>query len=503
MKKALLALLSVIAVGLFALVGHAAGTPRDVNVYLFDDYPDCVFFVIWENTDQSATVQIKDPEGAVTFADAKNTVFGSGRATVSLGSVKSGFWIVTVTGEDLGAIGVSGGDKSGVASQYNAIQSFSADVADGSIHFKWDVTADADQINVSISATQGGVSGSRSLWSDYAADKNGTIDVFVDELKTGLYSFGIQAFDGSNQYTQTTEGPLYIQQSDAPEKLEGVKVGSIDGQMYAAWDMRLNSRYLVTLYDYDTLSVIKSEWTSGVFYPFTLPDGITKAKFSVCAVESSAYGAFDVYEIIRAAPGGEITFPNVSATRESAVRINISCADDTTAGLYLDGTLLLENAASGDYDLTLSEGVHEVVAYIKDGDGNMKTFTKEIAVDKTPPVINLNAADTVKTVSDSFVLEGSTEPNAVVSVNGVEQELGAGGFIAKLALRYGVNPITVAAYDAAGNKGRKTISAERTGALAGDWTLYVLPCAVFVLLTVWYVRLNKKTKGARADEEVD
>ena len=105
-----------------------------------------------------------------------------------------------------------------------------------------------------------------------------------------------------------------------------------------------------------------------------------------------------------------------------------------------------------DYDPNLAEGSHEIVAYVRDNYGNTRSFHKSVTVDRTPPVLNLNTGDQIETVTDSFVISGSTEPNAVVAVNGVEQELGDGSFMVKLALKDGINPITVSAYDAVGTR---------------------------------------------------
>jgi hypothetical protein len=318
-------------------------------------------------------------------------------------------------------------------------------------------------------------------------------------LQTGLYTFSIQVHDGNAQYTLVSDEPLYVKQTNAPAKSESVRVGSIDGEMFATWQTRMNAGYMVTLYDYETLAVIKTEYANGNFYSITLSDELDKVKISIAAMESNAYGEFDVFEIVRSTPSGTVAFPDYAATREGSIPIHIDCSADVTAGVYLDGALLLENASAGDYDLNLAEGVHEIVAYVKDAHGNMRTFAKSITVDRTPPVVNLNSADEVKTAFDSFVIEGSTEPNATVAINGVEQELGAGSFMAKLALANGVNPVSVSAYDLAGNKSVKTITVERSGSTGNGWTVYILPGIVFILLAVWYVYLNKKSKGVQPE----
>ncbi|MDR1210331.1 MAG: hypothetical protein LBK41_08500 [Clostridiales bacterium] len=483
------------------ITANAESAAREVSVYLYRDYADCVFLVSWENAKQNAVVKIKDPDGAEIETNERNAEYRKGGMSVSVGPAKSGYWTVYVTGESLGAINISGGSKSSAA-QYNAVRSFDAEASGGYINFKWDVTAERDTVNVTINAAGFGDYGSRAVWNDYSASGRGAASVSADELLTGLYSFSIQVYDGNEQYTLSADEPIYVKQSNAPAKLEGVKVGSIDGEMFAVWDARANNSYMVTLYDRETLAVIKTERTDSNFYQIALADEIDKVKFSAAEDGGSAYGEFDVYEIVRSAPAGRIVFPDYSSTRESLVAVKVDCPIDTTAGIYLDGTLVLDDASAGDYDLNLSEGAHEVVAFVKDTNGSMKTFSKSITVDKTPPVVNLNNPDSVTTAAGSLVIEGSTEPNAVVAINGVEQELGLGGFMAKLALENGVNPISVAAYDLAGNKSVKTITAERTNAL-GDWTVYVAPGAAFILLAAWYAFLNKKVKGAKPDEKAD
>lgn len=502
MKKIIMAIL-IFLVFTPTIIVHAEDATREVRVYLYRDYTDCVFLVSWENVEKSATIQVKDTDGKVVDANAQNAEFGKGRASISVGTAKSGYWTVYVTGESLGTINVSGGSKNSATVQYNAIQSFDAEVSGGYINFKWNVIAEQDTIKVAINVTQGEKYGEDTLWNDYYASKSGATSVSVDELLTGLYSFTIQVYDGKGQYTLSTDKPLYLKHSNSPAKLEGIKAGSIDGEMFTTWDTRVNSSFIVTLYDYDTLAVIKRERVDSNYYPIDLSDELDKIKLSVASYDGSTYGEFDVFEIIRSTPVGIITFPDYSSTRESSIAVKVDCPSEVTAGIYLDGILLLDNASAGNYDLNLSEGIHEVVAFVEDRNGNMKTFSKTITVDKTPPVVKMNNADSIKTASNTIVVDGNTEPNAVVAINGVEQMLDTGSFMAKLALKNGVNPITIVAYDLAGNKSIKTITANRTNTFDGSWTVYIAPGALFLVLTAWYIFLNKKPKEAQPNEKAD
>ncbi|NLZ45172.1 MAG: hypothetical protein GX896_00600 [Clostridiales bacterium] len=379
-------------------------------------------------------------------------------------------------------------------------------MSNGYINFKWNVVTEQDTINVSINAYQDNYYNNRggaNIWKDSSAIKSGTASVSVDDLKTGLYSFTIQVYDGNMQYTLSTEEPLYVKQSNALTKLEGIKVGSIDGEMFATWDARPDSTYMVTLYDYDTLAVLENKNTNNNFYSISLDNEHNMVKFSVAETNKYIYGDFDIFDIVRSTPVGVITFPDYSFTRENLISFSVTCPTDTTAGVYLDGALILENANAGIYDLHLAEGVHEILAYVKDNNGNIRTFSKTMMVDITPPAINLTNPNNVKTSDDNIIISGNTEPNAVVSINGVEQELGYGNFIVKLNIDKGVNVITVSAYDAAGNKNVKTITADRTNAFGSSWTEYIAPILLFVLLSAWYISLNKKAKEAKPNEEIN
>ncbi len=495
MKRVVIAI--IIAFMLLPVINANAENTREIRVYLYREYPECVFYISWENAEQTAAIQIKKPDGTIIDADDQNTEFGKGRAIVSVGASQSGYWMVYVTGEGLGTIGVTGGNKYSAAAQYNAIQGFEAEAKDGLLYFKWDAIAERDTINVTITATQGEYGDRVTLWYDYSAQKSGTVSISPDQVQTGLYRFTLQVYDGKAHYTLSTDEALYIKNPSAPAKLEGLKAGSIDGEMFVTWDPMANGSYIVKLYDYETLSVIKTERVSGNYYAINLPDHVDKVKLSVAAFYDRYYGEFDVYEIIRVVPSGNIIFPDYASTRERSVLVTVDCPSDVTAGFYLDETLLLEDAASGDYAFNLSEGTHEIVAYLKDQNGSMKTFAKTITVDNTPPAINLNNADNIKTSTDSIVIDGFTEPNAVVAINGVEQKLESGSFMAKIALKKGVNPITITAYDLAGNKSVRTITVNRIDAFGESPLVYVVPVLLFLALTAWYIYLNRKPKEAQ------
>ena len=118
----------------FLLPMKASAAVREVEVYLYQEYADCVFFVSWQNAQQPASVTITAPDGTEIAATEENSEFGRGRVDVNVGNAGSGYWRVLVEGDALGIISVNGGNRKDTSVQYNAVQSFTAEMEeDGSI----------------------------------------------------------------------------------------------------------------------------------------------------------------------------------------------------------------------------------------------------------------------------------------------------------------------------------------------------------------------------------
>lgn len=496
MKKFILSLILIMLL-MPSVIASAETTTREIRINLYEDYSDCVINISWENIGKKASVRIENSDKQTVPVTSANTQYGDGSIIVDVGKASSGYWTIYVTGEDLGIINVTGGEKYSKTVEENAIKNFEAEVTDNNIVFNWEIVSATDDIDVSIRYSTSGYS-NYSLWYDYSAAKKGSVKVPLDDMYTGLYNFTIEVYDGNKEYFLSIPEPLYIKQNNAPEKLENIKIGSIDGQIYASWDSATDAdRYIVTVYDYNTLNYINSYTVYEPHIDLSDISGTEKYKISVAAVSNNIRGEFDVYELIQTSPAGSITFPDYSVSRIGNVTLYVNCGDDVTSGVYVDENLLLEDAEAGEYILNLTEGTHEIVAYLKDSYGNISTFRDAITIDKTPPIIDL-ISETDIVSSESYIIEGSTEPDAVISINGVEQKTGDGQFSAKVSLENGQNSFVITAYDAAGNSSVKTVTVEKNGGSMMKLYIYVIPAVVFVLLTIWYVYLNiKSKKGGR------
>lgn len=476
-----------------SVLAFAEETTREVSIYLYSDYENCTINVSWENTDKTADVVIKSKNGQTIAATPENSVSYPGGIIIKAGKVEKGRLAAQVKGDNLGTIFINGGSESSTPTE-NIITAFSVEDNENCVDFKWNVNSEKDKVALKIGYYTNASGNIYYLYTDYSADINGTASVLKRNLKTGLYNFIIEVND-SDFYTLSFDKTMYIESEKAYEKLENIQVGCIDGEMYASWNSCSAGNYMVMLYDYETCNLIERKQINDSFYSFKMPDGEEKVKFAVAEYGSAGCGKFDVYTASSSIPGGNIAFPDYNLTEKTIVPVKMECANGVTAGVYLDGTLILQGAASGDYNLKLTEGEHEVTAFLKDENGSMKTFSKAITVDCTPPEITLNYSGDVKVNSQTIVVEGRTEPNSIVAVNGVEQTVLDGSFSVKLELKNGVNPITVTAYDSAGNKSVVTFTASSSANSGIDLIEILIVCVpLAAVLAVWYIFINKKSK---------
>lgn len=478
------------------------GSQRELNVYLDRDNTNCIFDITWENTSQKATVKLINPDDKVVSASFS---YESGSATAVLPQAKEGYWKVVVIGKNLGAVSVTGGSKDSKSnsSTYETensknIKAFEVKPSGQKIETSWEISSKSKACNITLYA----VNGDRTyqIWYDRNCNKKDSRIDLADSLSTGYYKFVLDVYDDDGEYTAVT--PLmYFKTDNALPKLNNVKSGSIDGDYYISWDVDINSsnRYLITLYDYDTMNIIQTYETNQSPYKIDFDNSLSRIKYSVAATDYNNVGNFEVYDLVRSSPSGIVVFPKDDTTHNSFVSLQFECPDSVTGGVYLDEKLVSNDIKPGEYRLSFNEGEHEIIAFLQDENGNKTTFKKKISCDNTPPDIIIDCNEENETTADSFNITGSTEPNATLMINGVEYQLSSGTFSAKTKLNQGNNTVTITAYDAAGNQSVKTVNINRKSTIQ-NYIVYIIPVAVFVLLLIWYIKLNKKAKRRQQNE---
>jgi hypothetical protein len=120
--------------------------------------------------------------------------------------------------------------------------------------------------------------------------------------------------------------------------------------------------------------------------------------------------------------------------------------------LFAQGKAVAVNGTSFSYLWSLVEGENALALYAEDAAGNRNIATLNVRRDTIAPVLTTDIADGLKTKNASIGINGTTEPNATVTVNGFQVAVDASGrFFTTVQLLIGPNNITLEAKDPAGN----------------------------------------------------
>jgi uncharacterized protein YfaP (DUF2135 family) len=155
--------------------------------------------------------------------------------------------------------------------------------------------------------------------------------------------------------------------------------------------------------------------------------------------------------------------PFVSYTALQSVDIN-----GTTDGEQVTINGMLANLSGGRFTRTVilnygagtTNTTIEVVA--RDAAGNLNRSVIYVLRDLTAPAIRLSGAVKDPTNQTSVYINGSTEPDAVLTIQGVVVALdGGGNFSYLFELQEGVNVINIVSTDIAGNIGKRVLTIHR------------------------------------------
>jgi YD repeat-containing protein len=159
------------------------------------------------------------------------------------------------------------------------------------------------------------------------------------------------------------------------------------------------------------------------------------------------------------------TLANGSITNVATLNISGTVSDTSgVAGLTINSSAATVSSGSFSYPVTLQAGANTITIIATDNLGNNTTNTRTVILDQNAPTLTVTApADNSNTAQPLVTVTGTINENSTVAVtpnNGSPQNASITGsaYSATINLVIGLNTITIAATDLAGN----TSSAVRT-----------------------------------------
>jgi len=148
-------------------------------------------------------------------------------------------------------------------------------------------------------------------------------------------------------------------------------------------------------------------------------------------------------------------------TSEPSVHVQVGFDADVVL-VTIGGEEALIYRGTANRTVVVDEGENTVEVTAVDLAGNIARANITIVADRTPPALDVaNRMDSNITVESFVVVRGTSEPGALVFVQGVPVVTAGGSFEALVRLSVGENSIDIRARDALGNENATTLSLSR------------------------------------------
>jgi hypothetical protein len=144
--------------------------------------------------------------------------------------------------------------------------------------------------------------------------------------------------------------------------------------------------------------------------------------------------------------------PSPFPTNAAAVQVQVGFDADAVR-VTIGGEEAVIFRGTANRTITLPEGTTVIEVEATDRAGNMGRANVTVQADRTPPPLEVSNRQGGNVTTDSYVIvRGTSEPGAVVFVQGVPVETTNGSFEVLVRLDVGENQIDIRARDALGNQ---------------------------------------------------
>lgn len=507
-KFMLSAILIVLAAVLLA--GTAGAESSEADLYYNDTTQSIMISVFYENDD--VEISFIDPDGNTVSLDSESVVCSSDETSM--------FVIIRDAAEGQWKIRYDKGSNEYIEYSVQAYESPMwitslelGEITADSLSVKFTASQEADrQINYKIYlGTDAEMSSRREIESGYAKTNEETeATVSLKDVNTyEAYYLSVYISykeDGIEYFDEAVTGPFAYKNGETADGIEDYDVEidknlntilvSLDGYMpYSA-----EGAYITVTADG---SEIISEYVSEDLLKAQaeLPENTVTVKCAVTIRNGSGLISAETVKEFDVSGSGvfALTLPESGIQNHYRYEFSYVNADEQSVYFTLNDGETEEVVLDGDgrqYTM-FSEDQNKIYIEYRNEEGVLFVYNESVAVDAIPPTLTLyEDMDGITVSDDSVILAGKAEPGSLLTINDTEVELSERGvFDYEFTLSDGVNTITIAAVDSAGNitsyaiKINKSTAAQAVGAVTDNETvnkiLEYAPLAIALFASVF------------------
>jgi hypothetical protein len=477
---------------------------RSAQIDIRKDIQNCVFQINWENTNASATVVLKSPDGKEYGKEATPEVYSEmiGSVAIFVGTAKAGRWHVTVTGDSLGKITASGGELP----EYIKITNFVVTKKDNDIIvISWETKDAVGAISFSVFADKDNSGRNGVQVASFSDAPQGSREISINNLSTGEYYFYLRAEDGNilpdYLYDDTK---IWIENINIAETAQDVSAILVNDEIFVTWQPSANAEdHRVMFFENATNNLIFSIDTQNNWYAYPFPTDVDKIDVAVAIVKDELSGPYTRITVSTNVDFNvRVDLPEQKVLNTNTMNVPVEFPEGYKLDVFINNAYFIEGATkTGDYAVTLADGENHVGFVVTDEKGNKKSFEEIYYVDTYPPQLQITTnLDGKRVTTFTVLVAGKTEPVATVNVNGHDIAVDDhGNYHQQVRLKPGRNTITITAMDAAENE--SIILMTVTLDILGSAMFYLIAGSIiFIVLAIYYLlmfiragRKNRKT----------
>lgn len=244
-------------------------------------------------------------------------------------------------------------------------------------------------------------------------------------------------------------------------EIAGLKLYFKDDSIVTEWTDENVGNVHVVVTDTDTLEVLGDKTSSEGFVQIDVPTTTKEIMVTVVPAQSERIdSATEQYVLtVDNHPNATVAYKEQDLTNLSYVTADILLNDSYGLSFYVNGEEALAktgmiSAGEYTYDIPLTEGNNDVMVYVIDAVGNMRSTSESIVRDTVPPTLTVNEdINGISTYDSQVVISGAVQDYTSFTINNENIEPDwEGNYEYTVSLAEGENHILITALDEAGNQ---------------------------------------------------
>ncbi len=300
--------------------------------------------------------------------------------------------------------------------------------------------------------------------------------------------------------------------------IAGLKMYFKDDSFVAEWTDTTCGTVNVEVVNAKNLQKIDSQQVQGNSYSCPLEPDIQEIMVTIVpSVSASIEGAENTFTFkYDNNPDAVVIYEDLTITNHDSMLVTCELRDKYGVNILVNGKQVesTDILDSGIYEFQapIDVGTNEIVTYIVDEDGNMRSTKCSVDKDVIGPSLELvSSYEDIVTEDEYITIEGAVDDFKTLMINNSEVEVeGDNTFKFDYKLKEGVNQIAVIASDEAGNETEYDIGVERVvpEEKPVPWLKIIICAALFGLLAIYVFEVirrknnpEKFEKKKKADDE--